>query len=198
MLTWRNVPGYFDFQDIYADAVARAPADGAHFVEVGVLFGKSMLFMAEAIRASGKHITFDAVDRFGWSPASVVKQFNELPRDCDEVPGVKAAIAEAGLEKLVRTFLQLAGLADFANLVVATGQERARAYPDASLDFVFLDADHGYQDTVELLRAYLPKMKTGGALAGHDFGLPGVAQAVDEVLSGAVQRGTSFVCEIDR
>ena len=198
MLTWRNVPGYFDFQDIYADAVARAPTDGAHFVEVGVLFGKSMLFMAEAIKESGKRIAFDAVDCFGWSPASVVKQFNEMPQDCDGVPGVRAAIAEAGLEKLVRTFMRLAGLDEFIHLVTATGQVQAATYADASLDFVFIDAEHGYEDTVELLRAYLPKVKPGGVLAGHDFRLPGVAQAVDEVLSGAVRRGTSFVCEIDR
>ena len=198
MLTWRNVPGYFDFGDIYDEAVTRAPTEGARFVEVGVLFGKSTLYMGEAIRASGKQIAFDAIDRFGWSPASVVEQFNAMPKDCDGVPGVRDAIAEAGLETLVRTFLRLAGLADVVNLATSTGQAQAARYPDASLDFVFLDADHGYQDTVELLRAFLPKMKTGGVLAGHDFGLPGVAQAVDEMLSGAVRRGTSFVCEVER
>lgn len=44
-LTWRQMPGWFNFDDIYQEAVDLAPATGARFVEVGVLLGKSILFM---------------------------------------------------------------------------------------------------------------------------------------------------------
>jgi len=56
---------------------------------------------------------------------------------------------------------------------------------DASLDFVFIDADHSYEGCKADLEAWAPKVKPGGLLAGHDYNNPqypefGVAKAVDE------------------
>ncbi len=42
----------------------------------------------------------------------------------------------------------------------------ARFVPDDSLDFVFLDADHSYQHRLQDLRAWAPKVKAGGLVAG--------------------------------
>lgn len=41
---------------------------------------------------------------------------------------------------------------------------------DASLDFVFIDADHSYDGSAADVKAWFPKVKPGGWLAGHDFG----------------------------
>ena len=56
-----------------------------------------------------------------------------------------------------------------------------------SLDLVFLDGDHTYDAVKEDIAAWLPKVRRGGVLAGHDYSLHcfGVIQAVHE-LSGAL------------
>lgn len=58
----------------------------------------------------------------------------------------------------------------------------AQRVPDASLDFVFIDADHTYEGCRQDIEAWFPKVKTGGLIAGHDYndGWPGVLKAVNE------------------
>lgn len=41
--------------------------------------------------------------------------------------------------------------------------------PDASLDWVYIDAAHDYDSVRKDLRAALPRMKPGGIIAGHDY-----------------------------
>lgn len=40
---------------------------------------------------------------------------------------------------------------------------------DGSLDFVYIDARHDYAGVLEDLRAWYPKLRVGGLVAGHDF-----------------------------
>jgi hypothetical protein len=60
--------------------------------------------------------------------------------------------------------------------------EAAEDFEDGSVDFVFIDADHAYESTLKDIRAWLPKIRKGGILAGHDYveKWKGVKQAVDE------------------
>lgn len=46
----------------------------------------------------------------------------------------------------------------------------AKLIKDASLDFVFIDAEHGYDACLEDLNAWAPKVKIGGWISGHDWG----------------------------
>lgn len=47
--------------------------------------------------------------------------------------------------------------------------ERAADFPDRYFDWIYIDTNHSYRTTYEELRAYAPKMKPGGIIAGHDF-----------------------------
>lgn len=47
--------------------------------------------------------------------------------------------------------------------------ESSRHYADKSLDFVFIDADHSYESVKKDILAFLPKVKSGGVICGHDF-----------------------------
>jgi len=60
--------------------------------------------------------------------------------------------------------------------------EAAAGVPDGWLDFVFLDGDHRYDAIAKDIRAWMPKVRKGGLICGHDFtpGWPGVIQAVQE------------------
>lgn len=50
--------------------------------------------------------------------------------------------------------------------------DAAKAIEDKSLDFVFLDADHSEAGLTADITAWLPKIKSGGILCGHDYGNP--------------------------
>jgi ADP-heptose:LPS heptosyltransferase len=69
---------------------------------------------------------------------------------------------------------------------------------DETLDFVFLDADHSYEGTLEALDAWRPKVRVGGLICGHDYEHPnerfGVDRAVNEL---AEEFGTPPVLKPD-
>lgn len=50
--------------------------------------------------------------------------------------------------------------------------EMSKQVEDKSLDFVFIDADHSYEGCKGDLDAWLPKVKPGGLISGHDFNHP--------------------------
>ncbi len=64
------------------------------------------------------------------------------------------------------------------------------AYPDATFDVVYIDADHGYAGCLTDLEVAFAKTKAGGVIAGHDYEMNmekanthynfGVKRAVDE------------------
>lgn len=52
-------------------------------------------------------------------------------------------------------------------------------------DFIFIDANHSYEDVHADISNYLPLLKPGGIMAGHDYGnFEGVVRAVNELLTG--------------
>jgi hypothetical protein len=63
--------------------------------------------------------------------------------------------------------------------------DAANEFKDESLDFVFLDADHSYSGTLAAIRTWIPKVRIGGAVTGHDYAnkghIAGVFRAVNEI-----------------
>lgn len=62
------------------------------------------------------------------------------------------------------------------------------------LDLVFIDANHEYMQVKKDILAWLPKVRYGGILAGHDYApeipmFSGVKQAVDEIFGNKVMLG---------
>lgn len=47
--------------------------------------------------------------------------------------------------------------------------EAARDVPDRSLDFCYIDANHSLQHVIQDIDAWLPKLKKGSILSGHDY-----------------------------
>lgn len=62
---------------------------------------------------------------------------------------------------------------------------------DNSLDFVFIDADHSYKECLRDIKVWIPKVKKGGLICGHDFehaAFPGIKKAVEEVFGDDFQK----------
>ena len=60
----------------------------------------------------------------------------------------------------------------------------ADKFVDESFDFVYVDAIHTYDEVKNDLQLYLPKVKQGGFIGGHDYMdyFEGCKKAVDEVV----------------
>lgn len=179
---WDQIQGWFDFADIYQNRIDAA-ADGAHFVEVGSWLGKSTVFMASKIRQSGKAIKFDCVDNWqggsdkenGWAGKTSIERMN---RDL---------FAEF-MGNLARC-----EVTDVVTPIRSDSSEAAGRYADGSLDFVFIDADHSEAAVACDLRAWWPKIKPGGWLAGHDYHEVG-PQAAADAFAEAVGRPLRKEC----
>jgi len=55
---------------------------------------------------------------------------------------------------------------------------------EQSLDFVYIDAEHTEEEVRRQITMWLPKLRMGGIMGGHDFNssFPGVVKAVREAL----------------
>lgn len=160
---YQNIPGWFSFIDIYRDAVARA-THHAHFVEIGAAWGRSAAFMAVEIINSQKNIRFDVID--SWQGSG--------QHDNDE---------HVRHLSLAERFLHYTRpVAHIIKPIKSDSLSASALYADNTLDFVFIDASHEYTDVVADIKAWLPKVKPQGILAGDDYNWAGVNQAVGEVL----------------
>lgn len=72
-----------------------------------------------------------------------------------------------------------------------TSRQAALSWPDGSFDTVFIDASHEYEDVKRDILAWLPLVKDGGTLCGHDY--DAVRAAVHEVLPGAQLVGNTSI-----
>ena len=73
--------------------------------------------------------------------------------------------------------------ADRRTVLRMDSTEAANYIEDGSQDGAFLDSDHSLPGARKAIQDYLPKIKPGGWIAGHDYGVKGwgVTRAVDEL-----------------
>ena len=72
------------------------------------------------------------------------------------------------------------GYSDRAGIIKDYTTSAAEHFAKESLDFVFIDADHGYEGCLRDIKAWAEKVKPGGRVIGHDIHFPTVKQAVTE------------------
>lgn len=81
---------------------------------------------------------------------------------------------------------RLEGL-DRVTFIKGYSDEAASRFEDNSVDLVFIDADHSEAWVRRDIAAWLPKVKPGGVISGHDYDSknhPGVKIAVDALFVG--------------
>ena len=82
----------------------------------------------------------------------------------------EANIRNAGFESIVKVFAE-------------DSKTAHRHFAEGSLDFVFIDGDHSYEGVKLDILNFLPKVRPGGLIAGHDYEhSPMFRKAVDETL----------------
>lgn len=66
-------------------------------------------------------------------------------------------------------FDEMRSMYDHIEKLHMTGQEASLQFEDNSFDLVYIDASHWYEDVISDIKLWLPKVKKGGYLAGHDY-----------------------------
>lgn len=156
-ITSWDVEGWCDFRDLYT-AIARKLEHGDTFVEVGAWKGQSIIHLAQRLQDMEKLINVHAVDTFEGDKdtglANVYAEFqaNIKGADCDDVNHWQLPSSMA-----------------------------SKAFADASLAGVFIDAAHDYDSVLADLKAWGPKVKEGGVIAGHDIDAEGVQRALADM-----------------
>ena len=84
------------------------------------------------------------------------------------------------------------------SLINDTSAHASLLFADGYFDYVFIDGDHSYDAVREDIKLWLPKVKVGGILAGHDYhdGYPYLVRAVGD--SGIKHEGVSPRCWMHR
>lgn len=158
---------WFTYPNLYSSMVKMFPS-GSKFVEVGSWKGKSSSYMSVEIANSNKDIEFYCVDT--WE-GSIEHKDNEELKDLYKIFSTNMKPVESFYIPLKMTSL-----------------EASKKFKDKSLDFVFIDASHEYEDVKQDIIHWMPKVKSGGVIAGHDYypdhpDWGGVYKAVNELIS---------------
>lgn len=137
--------------------------------EIGVYQG----VMSERLLANIPDLTLYMIDI--WSPVTDDEDEHikiEYCDKCDENYNLAF--------KVVREFKERSHIYRMSSL------EGVKLFEDNYLDFVYIDADHRYEAVKADIIAWLPKVKHGGYICGHDYGeKEGVTKAVDELFPDA-------------
>ena len=154
----------FDFYDLLFKTMNR----GATFVEIGIWKGRSTIYFCELLRLNYKPILFECIDSFEGS--------------VNEENLIKEA-KEHNLYELFISTLKERGLLNYCNVHKQSSIESCRQFVDKSVDVVFIDGSHDYDSVKEDLINWIPKVKHGGTISGHDYNAwEGVTKAVNEVI----------------
>ena len=155
---------WFNYSDLYKYFIDQLN-DGSHIIEVGSWKGKSAAFLAVEIINSGKKIKFDCVDT--WLGEESYYQQDTYVKQ----------------QKLYELFLSnIEPVKHIINPIRLQSIEASKLYKDSSIDIIFIDACHEYDCVISDISCWLPKVKHGGILSGHDYQWETVKKAVHELL----------------
>lgn len=164
---YQTIYGYFSFQEIYKHICHKFP--NGRGVEVGTWLGKSACYMAELIKGNGYNLKFYGVDTF-------LGEINAVDQQ-DIVKKEGGSIYKKFLENM-----RDAKVLDFVTPLQMTSEFASALFEDESLDFVFIDSSHEYNDVLFDLTIWYPKIKKSGIIAGHDY-LPFQPNTVAEAVA---------------
>jgi hypothetical protein len=155
-----EIDGWFDYPDAFKFLADSVPDNGV-FVEGGAWLGKSSSFLCDY---AGDRINIFIVDTWKGSQ-------NEL--DSSHKLATETDVYDIFLENMGdRKFTPIR----------KPSLEAIKDFQDESCDVVYIDMEHTYEAVKEDIQAWLPKVKTGGYIAGHDYAgyAPQVQKAVHE------------------
>jgi hypothetical protein len=185
---WENIHGWFRLSDSKIhEMAAQRFEDGSIFVEIGCFKGRSCLSMVSSIINSGKKIDFFCVDHF---EGSVEHQAGAANEDNSVVNKTLYQEYISNIEPYKK----------YINTMKMSSEEACFSFDDISIDFVYIDASHDYENVSKDIDMWSKKVKPGGIISGHDWDSKPVEEAVKDFctknnLRCANQYGSSWHIE---
>ena len=154
---------WFNYSQLY-DRFALECDDNSVIVEIGSWVGRSICYLGVELMNKHKTPKVYAVDTWRGSQ----EHSNHAILKNDEL-----------YNTFIRNISPLGGLITPLRL---DSLSAAVTFEDNSIDFLFLDASHQYEDVKKDIAAWYPKIKPGGIFAGHDIdgSFIGVNMAVNQ------------------
>lgn len=178
---WENVRGWFSEGDagVY-QRIADAVPHGGAVAEVGCWMGRSLCALSTFLFERQKGVHIHAIDTFQGAPGDEIQAeaIRDLQSKGSTGPGNSV---RAVFERNLLSFGVRPQIYEMPSL------EAAAKFADGSLDAVFIDGDHSYEAVEADINAWLPKVKSTGILAGHDYDDSGVHAAVNSFFPGEVE-----------
>lgn len=157
---------------------------GAWLAEIGVAYGRSLLYAAELLSARRDGSLIIGVDP--WQGMTHPDPDSRSP--CSFSQAIQSFARWGRPHEM-----------EIVYLLRAQSVKAAAAMDEGRLDGVMIDGNHSREAVAADIGAWRSKVRPGGFLAGHDYEdrFPGVRQAVDEAFPDGVElRGTVWVIEV--
>jgi predicted O-methyltransferase YrrM len=163
---------WFNYQDFYEKISYK---NFSIFVEVGVWKGHSITYLTNKLKENNniENCKIYAIDLF------------EDTQDSNIIRDENAKNEIENISKIYQMYLEKTNTRKYINDIKSFSWEAAAKFENNSIDFCFIDADHSYEAVKKDILAWLPKIKNGGIISGHDYSHyhPGVIKAVDEIFN---------------
>jgi predicted O-methyltransferase YrrM len=161
MKSYLEINGWFNHKMTYDYLIEQCPEQGT-IVELGAWLGKSSSYLVD--KAINKNVII--IDSWLGSP-NELQTNHKLALEKDIYELFKSNMGN-------RKYRSIRGLS----------KDIVNDFEDESLDVVFIDLTHTYEEVKQDITFWLPKVKKGGILSGHDYEIAweGVIKAVDEML----------------
>jgi len=164
---------WFNYHRFY-DEIASKKFDV--LVELGTWKGHSISYLGKKLLEQSYDFELYGVDLFNDSYIHTKEGNSHLESQMKYIYDVyNQNLIDAGVREVIKD-------------IKGNTWEVASQFGDNSVDFVFIDADHNYESVKKDILSWLPKMKKGGIMSGHDYfnNTCGVKQAVDEIFPNVV------------
>jgi hypothetical protein len=149
---YNDVHGFMtDNHLTYFSKIITVMPENAQWVEVGSWQGKSISYCVVESINRDKKINFHCVDT--WQGSEEHQEFDVVKNN-----------------QLYDTFIaNIQPIKEYVKIYRMPSVEASEEFEDESLDFVFIDAAHDYDNVMADLDAWFPKIKTGGILGVDDY-----------------------------
>jgi hypothetical protein len=158
---------FFTYPSMYSDLVSFLPT-GSVFVEVGSWKGRSISFFLVEMLNQDKHFCTFCVDTWNGS---------EEHKDME-------CVVDDTLYNIFKKNTK--PVSQYFTPIRSPSIKACEFFHEQSITAVFIDAAHDYESVKADIEVWLPKVRSGGLITGHDYYCEGVHKAVHEIFGESV------------